>query len=300
MKLGAPHNCGDSKLSCVDCEARICPSCMVQCAVGNRCKGCTERFTSHVTKVPIAVGLRTFAVSAVIGALLGFGLEFSLFGGFFAWIALYFVGMFAGRGVHKIAQHKLGKRVIFIILAGVLVGTFVTPGREMLIGKGSNSSVKVVRSAEEKEATAEQFATFAKAFQEDEGKDSEDNRYIYAVQAETPRSEKLRASVPGSDKDKFITWLKLEEIGPESLVCSELSGMGFKSAGRKVKVEKTDLIDWTKATKEDMAGIVMSSQYYTDQYENAFAGVAGFDAWVSLFAFCLGIVSPIVAVKLKG
>lgn len=39
-KITSNHACGDSLLKCADCHAQICPKCVVECPVGNRCGAC--------------------------------------------------------------------------------------------------------------------------------------------------------------------------------------------------------------------------------------------------------------------
>lgn len=118
----AEHNCGESKLKCIDCEGQICPKCMIQCPVGNRCPKCTKRFTSHVLQVNPWLLIRGLLGGAIAGLL--FKLLEAVFpiGGFYIFIFVYFLGVLAGNLVFKIAS-KLGKKMAITVATGALLGS---------------------------------------------------------------------------------------------------------------------------------------------------------------------------------
>jgi len=119
----AEHSCGDCKLRCIDCNAQICPKCLVQCPVGNRCKHCTQRFTSHVLQIDFWTIVRSFSAAFVVGLLFtGLQTIFPL-GGFYMLFLVYFLGSFAGNIIFKICGRKLGPKVATTVAAGLLAGS---------------------------------------------------------------------------------------------------------------------------------------------------------------------------------
>jgi len=120
----AEHTCGDCLLKCIDCSAQICPKCLVQCPVGNRCRKCTNKFASHLLQIDIWVILRAFAGGFLAG-LLFTGLEGIIpLGGFFMLLIVYILGSVAGNLIFKISKRKLGGKVALTVTAGLLCGSF--------------------------------------------------------------------------------------------------------------------------------------------------------------------------------
>lgn len=123
----AEHNCGESKLKCIDCDCQICPKCMVQCPVGNRCPKCTKRFTSHVLQIGPWVILRAITGGAVAGVLFNLLQGFFPLGGFYILFFVYLIGVLAGNIVFKLSGRKIGGRVAIAVTIGVLLGSLCTP-----------------------------------------------------------------------------------------------------------------------------------------------------------------------------
>lgn len=120
----AEHSCGDCLLKCIDCSAQICPKCLVQCPVGNRCRKCTSKFTSHLLQIDHWVILRAIAGGFLAG-LLFTGLEGVLpLGGFFMLLIVYMVGSVVGNVIFKIAKRKLGGKVALAVAVGLIFGSF--------------------------------------------------------------------------------------------------------------------------------------------------------------------------------
>ncbi len=111
-------------LKCIDCDSQICPKCMVQCPVGNRCPNCTKRFTSHVLQVDSKVIVRCLLASIVVGFLFGLLQIFIPLDGIYMLFFVYLFGVFAGNIMFKLTGHKLGRKVAATIAAGILVGSF--------------------------------------------------------------------------------------------------------------------------------------------------------------------------------
>jgi hypothetical protein len=106
------HNCGDSKLGCVECSAQICPKCMIVCPVGNRCKPCANKTESHVLKVTPLILAKTAASTVVIGYLFGWVIGAVPIFGFFSWIALYVGGMVLGNVVQRLIGFKMAPKFL--------------------------------------------------------------------------------------------------------------------------------------------------------------------------------------------
>lgn len=117
------HSCGDCKLRCTDCNAQICPKCMVQCPVGNRCRNCTKRFTSHVLQIDFWVILRGFGAAFIVGLLFSLLQGLCPMGGFFMLFFIYLFGSFVGNIIFKIIGRKLGPKVAVTVAIGVLAGS---------------------------------------------------------------------------------------------------------------------------------------------------------------------------------
>lgn len=127
MRAFAEHNCGESKLKCIDCDSQICPKCMVQCPVGNRCPKCTKRFTSHVLQIDAWVILRALTGGAIAGVLFNLLQGFFPLGGFYILFFVYLIGVLAGNIVFKLSRRKIGGRVASAVAVGVLLGSLCTP-----------------------------------------------------------------------------------------------------------------------------------------------------------------------------
>ncbi len=119
----AEHSCGESMLKCIDCNAQICPKCLVQCPVGNRCPNCSKRFTSHVLKIDGWVILRCFIGGLVAGLLFSLLQVFIPLGGFFMLFFVYLFGVFVGNILFKFTGRKLGGKVAATIAAGIFAGS---------------------------------------------------------------------------------------------------------------------------------------------------------------------------------
>src|SRR5262249_21430669 len=123
----AKHSCGDSKLSCVGCSSQVCPKCLVQCPVGNRCKACANKTESHTVKVTAAVLLKTGVSAATVGALFGTLCSHMPMYGYFSWIILYAGGLLVGNLLHKVSGFKLGSRIGSVVAGALIVGAILVP-----------------------------------------------------------------------------------------------------------------------------------------------------------------------------
>lgn len=138
--LGSSHDHSDTRLACTDCSQPICPKCMVQCAVGFRCRKCAGRFASHVMQTtPLVLG-RTALAALVLGVVFGQVESSSGVGcGIYAWMILYAVSFGAGKILHRISGHKLGGRIIAAVAVGLVAGLTLSPMRDVFIQSVSAS-----------------------------------------------------------------------------------------------------------------------------------------------------------------
>ncbi len=127
------HSCGDSRLTCTDCSSQICPSCFVQCAVGNRCKKCASRFTSHVLQVSKAVIAKASAAAAAAGFAFGYVLQNLGTCGWMPLILSFGAGVVCGRVTHKVASYKLGKALAICVFICSLSGFMFSPIGSILL-----------------------------------------------------------------------------------------------------------------------------------------------------------------------
>jgi hypothetical protein len=68
------HNCGDSRLKCVDCGNQVCPNCFVPCPVGNRCQTCSKDTKPESSALKKKLGANSFrngVLSLLFGGLSG-------------------------------------------------------------------------------------------------------------------------------------------------------------------------------------------------------------------------------------
>lgn len=120
----------------------------MQCAVGNRCKKCASRFTSHVLQVTPRALIGALLASSAVGIGFGF-LEPALIRvgyGIYGYL-IEFAGAYAlGRLVHRAAKHKLGAKVAFAVLGGLLLGLALGPTRDIFLQAMAATSEEDVSS----------------------------------------------------------------------------------------------------------------------------------------------------------
>ncbi len=120
------HSCGDSRLSCVECSEPVCPKCMIECPVGNRCRKCAAKTESHVIKVTPWVVARTMICSALAAYLFTYMSGFTG-AGYFGWLLAYGAGVVVGNLIHKVSGFKLGRAIVTTVTLGLLCGAALNP-----------------------------------------------------------------------------------------------------------------------------------------------------------------------------
>lgn len=110
-----------TRLACIDCSAPVCPKCLVECAVGNRCGPCSGRFESHILKIPLLVKFKIGIVSAASGLIIMW-INTDGYGGFFSWFILFGIGYGLGLLIHRTSEYKYGPKVAPIAIIGAMLG----------------------------------------------------------------------------------------------------------------------------------------------------------------------------------
>lgn len=133
QKLKGTHSCRDSALKCVDCNGQVCPKCFVQCAVGNRCKKCASRFTSHVLLISPKVLAKLSAASVLLGIAWGYIQPHLEIMGIYGYVIQFFAAAFLGKLLHKAASYKLGAKVTTVAALALIVGLAIGPSRDTVL-----------------------------------------------------------------------------------------------------------------------------------------------------------------------
>ena len=97
----ANHPKVETYVSCSNCGKPICPDCMVQAAVGIKCRDCAKLPRSARVTLKPEVAAKAVAAAFAVGS--GFGVVLAVVGGyglgFFTFVIAYFVGLMTGRAV---------------------------------------------------------------------------------------------------------------------------------------------------------------------------------------------------------
>jgi uncharacterized protein YegJ (DUF2314 family) len=315
--MGGVHTCGDCRLACIDCNGQICPKCMVQCPVGNRCPKCAGRFTSHLLVVTPWIVIRTVAAAAVIGYAFGF-LQMSSMG-FYGFFIMYAVGLLVGNVLHRVAGFKMGPKIIATVIAGVICGAALSPMFQTsarpkaiystainpavvdrmttgTVAGGSGLGVAASRAdgslrAELLEVAAkqkcqQQWTTFENAFQAKAGSN---------FRIKVPVKEDVSAESVWLD----VTGIKSDEVSGK--VISDPARLKNLKQGDNLNVQKKDVQDWVYFNGELYAGgftIPREVSPYAmaamgDPYANSSFGMGGV---INLIIFLLGILTPITGI----
>ncbi len=319
MGLGQ-HSCGDCKLSCVDCSAQICPSCMVQCPVGNRCPKCAGKFTSHVLAVTPVAMLKTLGAAAVAGFAFGWVDTFLPLGGFYMMFFLYLGGVFVGNLVHKVSGHKMGPKISMTVLAGLVVGALLSPvgerGLSVFSATGNPKPAAAAKSPKsEHEVKLVMAATEARETYPD---------FELAYRKKTGEAHAVKFPFTADGATEHL-WVSIDEIkGTKITGTLENDPMKLKSvkAGDKVTRDVSELEDWLYKDKEGSHGGFttklsernagsQANQYANyEEYAEEYAEGAEpeefraarrtswlFSSLMSLAIFGFGVISPFMGIS---
>jgi hypothetical protein len=116
----------DSRLTCIECSAPICSSCMVVCPVGFKCKSCGTTTGSPIKKSSSVGRGKLFGLSTLVGAGGGWAMTFFSIP-FLNCFLYFFVGLIAGQWLAKFIDYQLRDRAGKIIVLGTLLGMCLSP-----------------------------------------------------------------------------------------------------------------------------------------------------------------------------
>jgi uncharacterized protein YegJ (DUF2314 family) len=276
------------------------------CPVGNRCRKCSARFTGHLTKVPIAVIVKTGLGSMAVG--FGYGcIQSALFGGFFMWFVIYGLGYAIGRGLHKLANHKLGYKVIATIVSGMLIGALLSPARDAMLGRAvtfdaikfadEDSDINIDVSTPEgiKAAYADAhsqaklgFPKFEAAFKEHLGDGFKGRTLI----KDGAQSEHLWFNVESIDGQKITGRLANKPL--------ELTNI---KKGAPVSIELNQLEDWYYVDQDDREVGGFTQAVQAKQLMRVGDGVGMLTTgsfWLTFAILMAGVLSPILRVRIRN
>ena len=118
----ANHPGVETAVSCSDCGKPICPDCMVQAAVGIKCRDCARLPRS----ARVALKPRTAArsVAAALGVGTGLGVLLAFAGGyglgFFTFVLAYIFGLLTGRAVLAASGRYRAESTAWIAVGGAV------------------------------------------------------------------------------------------------------------------------------------------------------------------------------------
>ncbi|HEX5938904.1 MAG TPA: hypothetical protein VFZ12_00940 [Dehalococcoidia bacterium] len=119
----------ETELRCSRCETLICPRCLIQTAVGARCKDCAAVRKNPIYTVTPAQYALMIPVSVLGGALVGVAWAFiqpgQLFLGFFSLFVAAGVGWLMAKAVERAASYRRGLVVQAFAIAGILTAFLV-------------------------------------------------------------------------------------------------------------------------------------------------------------------------------
>ena len=140
----ANHPKVETAVSCSDCGKPICPDCMVQAAVGIKCRDCARLPRSARVTLKPRTAARSAAAALAAGT--GFGVLLSFAGGygfgFFTFVVAYLVGLLTGRAVVAASGRYRSTTTAWIAVAGA-AWAYVLPGVVIVIVAGGAGRVGV-------------------------------------------------------------------------------------------------------------------------------------------------------------
>jgi hypothetical protein len=124
----ANHPSVETYVSCASCGKPICPDCMVQAAVGIKCRECARMPRSARAQLRPGRAVRGIAVAGGLGLGVGFALASLLATpvGFFGFFIAWGVGILMGEAVKRATGYYLGRASGLIAAGGALLA-YVSP-----------------------------------------------------------------------------------------------------------------------------------------------------------------------------
>lgn len=271
--------------------------------MGNRCKKCASRFSSHVTKIPAIVIVRTALAATAVG--FGFGSIYSqIYGGYYGWILLYVAGFLIGQGLHKLASYKLGGTILTTIILSMILGSVLSTCRNEMIGmipdsrleapKFENETVKLAVEASEMKAK-QNFDQFVKAFNDKKGRNFQ-ARIVFREGDYEPRIWFKVDSITGTKISGQLS--APDSKGPRDF------GLTTIKDGDPVKTDLKDLQDWRYESESGEEVGAFTDKYlrkFTPEAEGpTFSAHRLFKFWINLALLIFGVISPVLRVRLRN
>lgn len=247
--------------------------------------------------------VRTGGAAAVLGMIFGF-VENSLWGGIYMWLVLYAVGFGAGKVLHKIASHKLGKKVVGTMIGGLLIGAMLSPAGNVLLGRSPNLTAAVdaaqslSASAGDPEFIANAAIKAKKHFPE----------FETAFETSKPGQHfSIKAPFEEGEEIEHL-WLTVDGIVGETItgrIASEPELLDNVKEGDVRTVNVKDIDDFNYTDEED----VPHGNYSINRaaMKKVSATLAGYSnpyrtssCWLNLLILAFGIISPVLAVKVRN
>lgn len=295
-----PHECGDTRLKCIDCDGPVCPKCFVQCPVGQRCKACSSKFSSHVLNVGFGQLALMFLVALALGGAFGF-LGAYLSGGLWMWIITYFLGVAAGNLIHKVVGFKIGPKVIAVATVGVLTGSSVG----MMFSPMNMAAEMASNSAVQPYMQAQDYMQNAWAQWSEKDKTNSETRLLAVKDEAQKRLAELVTAVKNKDTCMVLAAagdektasrydiLMVRDATDDALLCAQGGGTSLRT------IAKGDVLDWGYVARKagfkaaaPQAPAVALARYETEK-ESARSVMGMMQAFsvVDLLIFLAGVIT---------
>ena len=115
----------ETGLTCVRCGKYICPNCMVQTAVGARCRKCSKTQTLSLYAISLRQYIVAFVVSVSISVVVGIAWGFLLVQigriFFLPWLLAMCAGYAIGESVTTSVNRKRGSGLAAVSVLGVII-----------------------------------------------------------------------------------------------------------------------------------------------------------------------------------
>ena len=117
-----------TRLSCSSCGKPVCPKCMINSAVGYKCKECVERTLIHIEKITIKQYILGALVGLIVGTILGYAWAYLIkFGFFITLLVAYVVGFGISKAISKVIGNKIGIKIQIVAAVIVIISMVYNP-----------------------------------------------------------------------------------------------------------------------------------------------------------------------------
>ncbi len=245
---------------------------------------------------------RTAGAAAVVGYIFGY-VENSLWGGFYMWLVVYAVGFAIGKAIHKVAAHKLGKKVVATILGGLLIGALLSPASDALLGRNSGMTAAIEAAQGMSEASnpelianaaikaRKHFPEFEKAFK---AQTTDQYFLVKAPFEEGEEIEHLWLHVDGIDGEKISGRVASQPLTLENVKANDKKQISIKDIDdfryNDEEGEEHGNFSINRAAQQQLTSAL-------EKYNNPFQTSS---CWMHLLILAFGMISPVIAVKVRN